>query len=85
MAALYRQRQVDRSYYNGKCSDLIIENLKLEAYDYYTDGKIIYTKQPLEDEYSKTYTIVKLDKDTLKIKSNQKDYNMKIFEGDNDL
>lgn len=74
-----------RSYYNGKCSDLIIENLKLEAYDYYTDGKVIYTKQPLEEEYTKTYTIIKLAKDSFKIKSNQKDFNMKIFEGENNL
>lgn len=74
-----------RSYYNGKCSDLIIESLKLEAYDYYTDGKVIYTKEPLEDEYSKTYTIVKLDKNKFKIKTNQKEYNMTIFEGDKDL
>ncbi len=74
-----------RSYYNGKCSDLIIESLKLEAYDYYTDGKVIYTKEPLEDKYSKTYTIVKLDKDKFKIKTNQREYNMTIFEGDKDL
>ncbi len=74
-----------RSYYNGKCSDLIIENLKLEAYDYYTDGKTIYTKEPLEDEYSKKYTIVKLDKDKFKIKTSQREYDMTIFEGDKDL
>lgn len=71
-----------RSYYNGKCSELNVSSLKLEAYDYYTDGKVLYTKTPLEENYQKMYTIIKLDKDKFKIKSNQREYNMTIFKGE---
>lgn len=70
-----------RSYYNDKCSLLNPSSLKLETYDYYTDGKFLYTKRETDEEYKKTYTIIKLDKEKLKIKTNQKEYTMTIFEG----
>lgn len=72
------------SYYNGKCSELDSSSLELKAYDYYTDGKVLYTKLPLEDTYKKMYTIIKLDKEKLNIKSDKKEYNMTLLKGEND-
>lgn len=74
--------KIYRSYYSGKCSELSKESLELVAYDYYTDGKAIYTKLPLETEYNKMYTILKLDKEKLNIKSNQREYNMTLLQGE---
>lgn len=74
-----------RSYYSGKCSELSTSSLEFTAYDYYTDGKVLYTKSPLEEEYNEMYTILKLDKEKLNIKSTQKEYNMTLFKGENDL
>lgn len=73
--------KVYRSYYNGKCSEFSKLSLDLVGYDYYTDGKVIYTKLPLEKDYKKMYTIVKLDKENFKIKSKEREYNMTLLEG----